>query len=204
MATANPNVNPIAELGALLPGDALERLAGLLAGLLADPNAVFTCGQLARLGAAFSSVGATLTGAARAGMRPRLEGGGGGGRAFEAGVLFQWRKPGAVTAVDTQRVRAAFPPALRPDLYTTRSRRGWSPSPCGTPPSGARRAARRTLGESGGVGDLGRGAYAADSVSRHRRSPPYVAFALKRRPTPLPRGVRVQWTRNDRLLHPSL
>lgn len=120
MATANPNVNPIAELGALLPGDALERLAGLLA----DPNAVFTCGQLARLGAAFSSVGATLTGAARAGMRPRLEGGGAGGRALEAGVLFQWRKPGAVTAVDARRVRAAFPPTLRPDLYTTRESQG--------------------------------------------------------------------------------
>lgn len=120
MATANLNVNPIAELGALLPGDALERLAGLLA----DPNAVFTCGQLARLGAAFNSVGATLTEAARAGMRPRLEGGLEGGRAFEAGVLFQWRKPNAVTAVDTQRVRAAFPPAMRPDLYKTRESQG--------------------------------------------------------------------------------
>lgn len=117
MATANPTVNPIVELGALLPGDAIERLAGLLA----DPNAQFPCGQLARLGAAFSSVGATLTGAARDGMRARLEGGDGErGRAFESGVLFQWRKPNSVTTVDTQRVRAAFPPSLRPDLYKTR------------------------------------------------------------------------------------
>ncbi len=121
MATANPNVNPIEELGALLPGDALESLAGLLA----EPNARFTCGQLARLGAAFSSVGATLTGAARAGMQPRLEGGAGErGRAFEAGVLFQWRKPSTVTAVDAQRVRDAFPPSMRPDLYKTRESQG--------------------------------------------------------------------------------
>ena len=121
MATANPNVNPIAELGALLPGDAVERLAGLLA----DPNARLSCGRLARLGAAFSSVGATLTGAARAGMQPRLEGcAGESGRAFETGVLFQWRKPNMVTAVDAQRVRAAFPPSDRPDLYKTRESQG--------------------------------------------------------------------------------
>ena len=121
MATANPNVNPIEELGALLPGDAIERLACLLA----DPNAQFPCGQLARLGAAFTSVGATLTEAARDGMRPRLEANAAqGGRAFESGVLFQWRKPNSVTTVDAQRVRAAFPPSERPDLYKTREAAG--------------------------------------------------------------------------------
>ena len=58
MAVANPNINPLAELGAFLPGDALERLAVLLA----EPDARHTCGQLARLGAAFSSVGASFDG----------------------------------------------------------------------------------------------------------------------------------------------
>ena len=114
MAVANPNINPLAELGAFLPGDTLERLAVLLA----EPDARHTCGQLARLGAAFSSLGASLTDAARSGMHERLTEG--DGRAFESGVLFQWRRPSVVTAVDTQRVRAAFPPThARPDLYKT-------------------------------------------------------------------------------------
>ena len=118
MAIANPNINPVAELGAFLPGDALERLAVLLA----EPDARHTCGQLARLGAAFSSIGASLTNAARDGMHERLAGG--DERAFEAGVLFQWRKPSLVRAVDTQRVRATFPPSVRPDLYKTRESQG--------------------------------------------------------------------------------
>ena len=104
MAVANPNINPLAELGAFLPGDALERLAVLLA----EPHARHTSGQLARLGAAFSSVGTRLTDAARNGMHERLAGG--DERAFESGVLFRWRRPSVVTAVDTQRVRAVFPP----------------------------------------------------------------------------------------------
>lgn len=118
MAVANPNINPLAELGAFLPGDALERLALLLA----EPDARHTCGQLARLGAAFSSVGASLTSAAKDGMHERLAGG--NGRAFESGVLFQWRRPLVVTAVDTQRVRTAFPPTMRPDLYKKRETQG--------------------------------------------------------------------------------
>ena len=104
MAVANPNINPLAELGAFLPGDALEQLAVLLA----EPHARHTSGQLARLGAALSNVGASLTSAARDGMHDRLAGG--DGYAFESGVLFKWRRPSVVTAVDTQRVRAAFPP----------------------------------------------------------------------------------------------
>ncbi len=118
MAVANPNINPLAELGAFLPGDALERLAVLLA----EPHARHTSGQLARLGAAFSSVGASLTSAARDGMHDRLAGR--DGYAFESGVLFKWRRPSVVTAVDTQRVRAAFPPTTRPDLYKTREVQG--------------------------------------------------------------------------------
>ncbi|MDE2837151.1 MAG: hypothetical protein OXL97_06520 [Chloroflexota bacterium] len=120
MAVANPNINPLAELGAFLPGDALERLAVLLA----EPDARHTSGQLARLGAAFSSVGTSLTNAARDGMHGRLEGGKENGYAFESGVLFKWRRPSVVTAVDTQRVRAAFPPTTRPDLYKTRETQG--------------------------------------------------------------------------------
>ena len=120
MAVANPNINPLAELGAFLPGDTLERLAVLLA----EPDARHSCGQLARLGAAFSSVGTRLTDAARSGMHDRLAGGEENGRAFESGVLFKWRRPSVVTAVDTQRVRAAFPPTMRPDLYKRREMQG--------------------------------------------------------------------------------
>ena len=113
--------DPIAELGAVLPGEALERLADLLA----DPGADHSLGQLARIGAALSDIGSQLTTEAREGMYDRLAGGvGESGRTVQYGVLFQWRAPHEQTALDTRKMRALYPRDEHPDLYTTRQVKG--------------------------------------------------------------------------------
>ena len=109
------------ELGAVLPGEALERLKGMLA----DPGADHTPGQLARIGAAFTDVGNRLSATVRDGMYDRLAGGlGENSRLAQDGVLFQWRAPREETAVDTKAVRSMFPKSEYSELYKTRQVRG--------------------------------------------------------------------------------
>ena len=109
--------DPIYELGPLLPGEALERLKGLLS----DPGADHSPGEMARFGAAFSQIGETLTKEARDGMAARLVGGvGASGRSVDGAVMFEWRPSREYSAVDTKSVKSTFPPAEYPELYTVR------------------------------------------------------------------------------------
>ena len=113
--------DPIAELGAILPGDTLERLADVLA----DPGADNSLGELARIRTALSDVGAQFTDAAREGMYRRLAGGiGESGRAVQAGVLFQWRAPSTRTALNTGKVKSLYPQDEHPELYATSQVKG--------------------------------------------------------------------------------
>ena len=113
---AEQTADVIASLGMILPGDVLERLTDLLA----DPDADFSPGELAHMGAAFSKLGERLTTCARSVMQGRLDQRtGGASRAVDAGVLFQYRGPSTQTRVDTDAVRKSLPAEDYPDLYKT-------------------------------------------------------------------------------------
>ena len=119
--TGKTEINPINELGAILDGSSLETLADLLA----DPDADYTYGQLARFGAAFSSVGDTLTAVARDGMYNRLAGcTGASSREIDAGVLFQCRPPTETVRINTAKVKADFPMDEYPAYYTRSHTKG--------------------------------------------------------------------------------
>ena len=108
--------NPIAELGKLLDGAALERLADALA----EPDADFSAGELARIGAAFSQIGADFTAAAKETVSPLITGGiGKDSHYLDGGAAFKWRRGFTRTAVDSAAVKKLFPPADYPDLYKT-------------------------------------------------------------------------------------
>lgn len=106
--------DPVSELGRILSGDALEALKDLMV----DPTADLQPGELARIGAAMSQIGADLTAEAKAAVAPMVEGGvGKDGYYADAGAVFKWRKGGEQTRVDTTAVRNFYPQGKHPHLY---------------------------------------------------------------------------------------
>ena len=105
-----PALDIITELGIVLDGDTLERLRDLLA----DPDADFSHGQLARMGKAFTELGNELT---RVAKEPMV----GVVHHVEDDVLFRWRDPREDIRINTAKIKEEFPyedPANR-DLYKT-------------------------------------------------------------------------------------
>lgn len=112
--------NPVGELGVILSGDSLERLAGLML----DPDADLSPGQLARLGQAFSEIGGGCIAAAKDAMEPRIAGGAASSRiATDAGVTFEWRPPSESHTLKTAAIKALYSRDERPELYRVSQRR---------------------------------------------------------------------------------
>ena len=108
-----PAINIIAELARMLPGDALERIMNELE----DPGSNLTLGEMARAGAAFSALGARMTGQAKDSLLGvRLH--------TDSEVLFKWTDPSTATTLDTDAVKKTFPQSEYPELYKTQNRKG--------------------------------------------------------------------------------
>lgn len=118
---ANLN-DPVGELGDVLSGESIERLAIMLM----DPDADYTPGQLARIGQAMTELGGHFTSVAKASVEDRIAGGVGSGASYtEAGVTFSWRAPTKSVGVNTAVVRHEFPQKDYPELYKESSRSGY-------------------------------------------------------------------------------
>ena len=108
--------DPVSELGRILTGESMERLKDVLA----EPDADFTPGELARIGGAFSQIGGDLTAAAKDLVEPLIIGGvGKDGFYGDHSAVFKWRKGGESVRVNSAAVKSTFPPADYPELYTT-------------------------------------------------------------------------------------
>ena len=106
--------DPLFELGAVLPGEALERLKDILA----DPMADHSPGQLARIGEALIQIGTAINIEVREHVYDRIVGGiGEGQRTADSGVVFQWNRPRQDTRVNTAYLRKTFPVNEYPELY---------------------------------------------------------------------------------------
>ena len=117
---ANKIDNPIAELGRVLSGESLERMADILA----EPEADFGAGELARIGAAFTQIGAGLTAAAKTEAGRIVIGGvGKDGYYADGGAVFKWRRGYESVRVDSAAVKRLFPPSEYPELYKTTTTR---------------------------------------------------------------------------------
>ena len=103
---SKPELDIIEELGAILTGEALERIKDELE----DPGQGLTRGRMARVGAAFSALGSTLTKEAKNGLEGLQV-------HMEDEVVFQWRDPSSRTIVDSAVVKKTFPPSEYPELY---------------------------------------------------------------------------------------
>lgn len=115
MPSRKPEINIIRELSAYLPGEALEAVSYMLD----DPMADLTPGQAARLGAAFSAVGARLTGAAKEHMRGVL-------LHTDQDVLFRSVPESMATLVNSDEVKKQYPMAYHPLLYRMSLRKAYT------------------------------------------------------------------------------
>ena len=119
---ANKLSDPVTELGVVLSGESIERMATLRI----DPDADLGPGQLARVGQAFSEIGGELMERAKDAVGDRVEGMvGASTRYVDAGVTFEWRKPTESTGVNAAEIKRTFPPAEYPELYKKSTRRGY-------------------------------------------------------------------------------
>ena len=91
-------------------GEEIETICGLMADLTEDPGADHTPGELARLGALFTEIGGTLTGAARdQASRDKLR--------EDEDVFFTYREPGEQQRVNTEYLKKKFPPVNYPEMW---------------------------------------------------------------------------------------
>ena len=109
-----PKIDIIAELGRFLPGEALERIKDEVE----DPGSTVTCGEMARLGGAFSALGTTMTDSAKDALT-------GVQRHLDDEVLFKWTDPSEFWALDSVAVKKMFPQEDYPDLYKRQQRKGF-------------------------------------------------------------------------------
>ena len=97
-----------------LDGGASERLRDLLE----EPDAWDGAGHVARVGAAFTEIGKSLTDAAKQMAEQQIEGGvGQSARMTDGGVLFEWSPPREYVRVDAKQVKQLFPQDEYPELY---------------------------------------------------------------------------------------
>ena len=107
-AAKKVRANPILDIPAIAPGVIDPEL---LAALLAEPDADYTAGQLARLGDAFAVIGEQLTAAAKDAISPQIEGMvGASSQQIDHNVLFKWTAPGKPSrVVDTAAIKKFWP-----------------------------------------------------------------------------------------------
>ena len=105
----------VADLGVLLPGDAVERLIDEAS----DPMRTITAGQAWRLGETLIKIGEVLQSYAKADYvgcaRPQ----------WDCGVIFSFVGPSESVMVDSEQVRKDYPERAFPELYKTSKRRGY-------------------------------------------------------------------------------
>ena len=111
---ARPKIDIIAELGRILPGEALERIKDEMD----DPGAHLTAGEMARIGTAAAAWGAGQVAAAKAQMR-------GTQRHIDHEVLFKWTDPSEFWQLDSVAVKRMFSQEDYPDLYRRQKRDGF-------------------------------------------------------------------------------
>jgi len=112
--------DPVSELGVLLSGESLERLAIFRRETLSeDPGADMGPGQLARVGQAFKDIGGECEAVAKSLVRPQIEGGvGSSAKTQDAGVMFSWRRGSRRVSVDADKVVALLPYGGNPEVYS--------------------------------------------------------------------------------------
>lgn len=113
MPTAMTGSQILKELSRALDERALEQVDGLIE----DPSADHTGGELARLGKAFNDLGKYLTDTSKTLMISSAQGSPGG--VVDSSVLFKYRKGGTQTRIDSKIIRLSFPEEEYPGFYTT-------------------------------------------------------------------------------------
>lgn len=114
MAKGKPEIDIMRELSPYLDGSSLERIGYYLI----EPMDDLGVGEAARLGAAFTALGARLTEAAKSFVEgARLH--------TDREVLFRSIPPSYSTGVDVAAVKKIFPESERPDLYRKSYRKGY-------------------------------------------------------------------------------